>query len=373
VDPAAQRRKERREREKLREKEERERREREIRERELELADAIEEQEEKVWGIPKKAFYFGLGSVPGAINFNAQMAMMAGWGNGSGGQGDYVRASNDSLTRPPYKTRASSGSSKRPSSSRSASSGSKSALQKAKPSRAAAKKEERAAANKEAIEALRSSNSNINSAYADSDGSDSDVIDAEELAALNAIINTRRSMAAAQALASGEVKLPAPKRPVRPGLAALRGVSMETVATTPSSTSDVTSLTAGDDAEALESKSRPTFRRNESTESQLEGTASCKIRFAPLPRPSPIDDDMEDVTPGGDYLVEGQTDESGLPLSETQATRSLNSRDGSDSDEDSGKEDGDDLDSGDESESDCEDVDEAEKWRRRMKKYKGRW
>ncbi|PWN24054.1 hypothetical protein BCV69DRAFT_275404 [Microstroma glucosiphilum] len=373
VDAAAQRKKERREREKLREKEERERREREIRERELELADAIEEQEEKVWGIPKKAFYFGLGSVPGAINFNAQMAMMAGWGNGSGGQGDYIRTPNDSLTRPPYKSRTSSGSTKRPSSSRSASSSTKAGSQKAKPSRTAAKKEEKAAANKEAIEALRSSNSSYNSAYTESDGSESDGIDAEELAALNAIINTRRSMAAAQALASGEVKLPAPKRPVRPCLATLRAVSMDTVATTPSSTSDVTSPDVADDADVPESKSRPPFRRNESTESQLEGAGSCKIRFAPLPRPSPIDDDVENLPPGGESLIEGQIDEKGLPLSEAQAMKALSSKDGSDSDADPGGEDGDDLDSGDESESDYEDVDEAEKWRRRMKKYKSRW
>ncbi|KAK0520933.1 hypothetical protein OC842_006946 [Tilletia horrida] len=147
------------EREKQLERDAREReREKELeREREKERAER-NKLEERIWGIPKKALLLGLPEV----NFNAQMAMLGGWGNGSGG----------------------------PTASSTPSTPSKAFLKEREREKVRQREREKQREAEEAQERL----------------------DPEELAALNAIINTRRSMAAAQALASGQVVPPRPRR-----------------------------------------------------------------------------------------------------------------------------------------------------------------
>ncbi|KAE8210960.1 hypothetical protein CF327_g5231 [Tilletia walkeri] len=148
-----------REREKQLEREAREReREKELeREREKERAER-NKLEARIWGIPRKALLLGLPEV----NFNAQMAMLGGWGNGSGGP---TNSSTPST-----------------------------------PSKGFLKEREREKIRQREREKQRSAEA------------EDERLDPEELAALNAIINTRRSMAAAQALASGAVVPPRPRR-----------------------------------------------------------------------------------------------------------------------------------------------------------------
>lgn len=251
--------------------------ERAEREREIEREVREKEQAEKVWGIPRKAFYLGLGE----INFNAQMAMLGGWGNGSGGMGVDV-ANRTPLTskatrrkstpvafggslskKPTQKTKSG-----RPSSSHGS-------IRKGQESIAAAPK----APPKEPEES-------------DSDES----MDLEELAALNAIINTRRSMEAAQALASGMYAarpIAAIKRSVSSNEALRKSMeveaesrpmeeskeSMESVPTSMSVTASAANESESDHA-VLEKPKNP--RHN--SDSLASYSASSRIRFAPLPQ-----------------------------------------------------------------------------------------
>lgn len=277
-----QRRREKREREKQKEKEDRERKEREA--REMELAHQLEQREERVWGIPKKAFYMGLGSVPGSINFNAQMAILGGWGNGSGGLGDMSntppRLTRDQGDR---KRQRKSHTASRPNSSRQSSSETFASHRRSKSTELHRPQPQRSSRQ--------------------SSEEEQEKLDPEELAALNAIINTRRSMAAAKALASGEVKLPAPKRPVRPDHGG-RGESQESVPSrtesdtktdgdTPITEQDEEDATATDLGEASASRPHLATKRSESSsrqdQSSIGESPTCpsgKVRFAPLPRPT---------------------------------------------------------------------------------------
>ncbi|CAD6931032.1 unnamed protein product [Tilletia controversa] len=138
--------------------------EREAREREREKEQEKERAERnkleaRIWGIPRRALLLGLPEV----NFNAQMAMLGGWGNGSGGPTNLGTPST--------------------------------------PSKAFLKERERERIRQREREKQRSQ-----------EAEEEERLDPEELAALNAIINTRRSMAAAQALASGSIGPPRPRR-----------------------------------------------------------------------------------------------------------------------------------------------------------------
>ncbi|CAO1628800.1 unnamed protein product [Sympodiomycopsis kandeliae] len=237
-----QRRKEKR----ARQREERERKEKEA--KELELAMELEKKEEKVWGIPKKAFYMGLGSVPGAINFNAQMAMLGGWGNGSGGPTDITTTTPSREVR--SNKRPKSSTSQSPSNHHRGSNNDSNTLSRAS-SGDTIRSNTAATPTQNSLHRRKSADTHRYSSE------EEEKLDPEELAALNAIINTRRSMAAAKALASGQVKLPAPKRPVRPELSKSRDPSQESV-TGSASTSASSSAKQDNGADAASSPAAST-------------------------------------------------------------------------------------------------------------------
>lgn len=354
------RQKEKRERDKAREREERERKEREAREAELEME--IQFKEEKVWGIPKKAFYLGLGSVPGALNFNAHMAMMAGWGNGSGGPSDFTPPPPQRTSFPASKVSAR---------------GKTVALSKKEKSSKSKPRDEEATAT-----SVNGANTVSKRLRTEEEDIEEERLDPEELAALNAIINTRRSMAAAQALASGQVKLPAPKRPVRSHCGSVRQGSQDSV---PTRASDLS--TAGESEQVCDriERSAPSLASKNSsgsvTGAGVADEAGAKIRFAPLPKHSPIGEDPHKVSLPQDVLDhEGDTNfgHSGETADDTSwrsldfSGRRSRSRDSFEVDSFAGADsDGD---------SDCSDTDvdgtdeeDHERWKRQMSRAKGKW
>ncbi|MCO5583331.1 hypothetical protein L7F22_037241 [Adiantum nelumboides] len=250
--------------------------ERAEREREIEREVREKEQAEKVWGIPRKAFYLGLGE----INFNAQMAMLGGWGNGSGGMGV------DVANRTPLTSKAT-----RRKSTPVAFGGSlsKKPTQKLKSGRPGSshgsvkKGQEAPAAPKPPPKEPEES---------DSDES----MDLEELAALNAIINTRRSMEAAQALASGMYAarpIAAIKRSVSSNEALRKSTEDEAISrpaeerqesmeSVPTLTSTAGSAVNGSESDNA-TPTKPTHPRRHSDNLTASSTYS-RIRFAPLPQ-----------------------------------------------------------------------------------------
>lgn len=351
-----QRRKEQRERRRAKAREERERREKEaLKEKESEVAQRLQQKEEKIWGIPKKAFYMGLGSGPGAINFNAQMAMMAGWGNGTGGSGDFIRAPSQAAKK--QKTNAAGRKVSSSSSSSKSRTGSKAA------GIADTGDFSRSSESLATAGAHTPRSSVAPAAAANEEESEEEPLDPEELAALNAIINTRRSMAAAQALASGEVKLPAPKRSLRPGdLRNARLESQESMDSKPNSDAtaatqidETAHQTTGDGSSAAEggAQQRPTLDRKASSLSVLphadDANCGATIRFAPLPRRSPM---TEEASLFGD----GAVDAEGRPL------------EGDDLDFY-----GDSDDDDNETDSDYDGEDDGDRMRHRWSNYKGKW
>ncbi|PWN30769.1 hypothetical protein BDZ90DRAFT_225453 [Jaminaea rosea] len=339
-----QRQKERKERERAREREEKDRRERES--REAELAHQLQDKEGKLWGIPKKAFYLGLGSVPGSLNFNAQMAMMAGWGSGSGGPSDFLNA--------PQRRPSMRNSKKRRKSS-----------------------ESNVQARTQSPEQKKHGEHNRSETVEEEE----EKLDAEELAALNAIINTRRSMAAAQALASGQVKLPAPKRRARPPLEGRHSSRNSTT----KSPEDTPPNADGDPAGAPSLVSKDSSTSVQQSEgsgvaesSRVGGEGSDggpKIRFAPLPKPSPVDEDPFEATMRGEALSD-QDDDATLHrrgsgsdfFGKRKSRESLDSESMAlDSDDGGGMQE-----YSDEEDEDMNDED-MERWRSRMRQAKGKW
>ncbi|KDN52030.1 hypothetical protein K437DRAFT_46404 [Tilletiaria anomala UBC 951] len=155
-----------------REKEKQREKEREMREKELAKERERLAEKEKVWGIPKKALMLGMGD----INFNAQMAILGGWGNGSGTQ-TVLPVVDKKREREKQRERQRMEEQERE------------MMRQSKEDASKPGKEQKAEEEEEAEDEL------------------DEPLDPEELAAINAIINTRRSMEAAQALASGQVKM----------------------------------------------------------------------------------------------------------------------------------------------------------------------
>ncbi len=199
-----------------REKERERARERE-KERERERERAKNKDDEKIWGIPKKALLLGLGD----LNFNAQMAMMAGWGHGSGGASilpsTAVPSSNDrKRIRPSTAGDAPRSAPSSITSRRSANDDSdddadthRSQKQSRRPLTSSGSGSGNGSSSAILVtDGAHSSSSKKASSNGDASAGTSPTeerMDPEELAALNAIINTRRSMAAAQALVSGQI------------------------------------------------------------------------------------------------------------------------------------------------------------------------
>ncbi|GAC93891.1 hypothetical protein PHSY_001459 [Pseudozyma hubeiensis SY62] len=289
---------------KEREKEKERLRERE-KEKERERERARSKDEEKIWGIPKKALLLGLGD----LNFNAQMAMMAGWGHGSGG------ASILPSTAIPTNDRKRLRSAEVPRSSTS--------------SRRSARdsdSDDDAPKSSSARASRRSSDGAQDKATTQADGHAGsspieERMDPEELAALNAIINTRRSMAAAQALVSGSISItPRPLRPstsfgnstqdlARPPLDDRRFASQDSVPSV--SSVGQSSVSAGSSAlptstseKATQLASLHAATSSTSTTSTVDAaeSKSPRIRFAPLPTPTAALPTMQSLN--GSALVE---------------------------------------------------------------------
>ncbi|CCF51336.1 uncharacterized protein UHO2_04154 [Ustilago hordei] len=280
---------------KEREKERERARERD-KEREREREKAKSKDDEKIWGIPKKALLLGLGD----LNFNAQMAMMAGWGHGSGGASilpsTAVTANDRTRIRPSSssdlpKSGASSLSSKRSAHDSDSDSDSKPEHD--------GRRYERGSSTPNASSQSLAVSTNKSSQAERSTGNSPvhEPMDPEELAALNAIINTRRSMAAAQALVSGSIALTPPHLRAssfgssaqdlsRPPLEEKRFESQDSV---PSMSS------VGHSSASIGSSNLPL---SPSAEKGLQPPASItsststaeikspRIRFAPLPTPT---------------------------------------------------------------------------------------
>ncbi|KAK0545420.1 hypothetical protein OC846_005680 [Tilletia horrida] len=228
-----------RERERQLEREAREREhEKELeRERERERAKT----EERIWGIPKKALLLGLPDV----NFNSHMAMLGGWGNGSIG----------------------------PTVATTPTAPSKAYLREKLRQREFEKRREA----EEAEEPL----------------------DPEELAQLNAIINTRRSMALAQALANGQVGPPLIRIPsvtAAPSIMSASAVSSLDPAglpldRRPSTTSQSETEGGAGPSRTSDSSSRPTLKHTDSSTSTLSVVSSTTVdstATATSPGPSPV-------------------------------------------------------------------------------------
>ncbi|UZJ54815.1 hypothetical protein CBS101457_004135 [Exobasidium rhododendri] len=240
-------------------------RERMAREKEIERELKEKEQAEKVWGIPKKAFYMGLGE----INFNAQMAILGGWGNGSGPATDFRPNMIVPLNRRPS-NRSSKGGRRK--------TGRINSISKEEREQQREREKQQAIEREQAVRKQREKEEGENS-----DSS----MDLEELASLNAIINTRRSMEAAQALANGQHKMPTLRKSLshvslrasstaRPSLSIQREASIETTPSYAPSSSDRPSHRAKlDDYEE-----KPPISRASSSECFPQ---QSRIRFAPLP------------------------------------------------------------------------------------------
>lgn len=245
------------------------------REKEIEREWREKEQAEKVWGIPKKAFYMGLGE----INFNAQMAMLGGWGNGSGGLYDFRPTQPTSLRR----VRSSSGQK-----SKFNTDGKSSSILKSRRKSASElhpkKKALHDTTNQTGSSTPRNTPRHVIPREPNDDDSESDEsIDLEELAALNAIINTRRSMEAAQMLAKGTQRPLLNKRsissaadfPQRSPTSSPEQTMVEprdsTASETPSQSNSIVTPS---------SPSKPSVIRSASDRASY---STPKIRFAPLP------------------------------------------------------------------------------------------
>ena len=233
-----------REKEKQREKEVREREAIKEKEKEKEVAMQTmlrETSEGKVWGIiPKKALMMGMGD----INFNAQMAILGGWGNGSGTQTLLEGKGVDAKKREGEKKRE----------RRKMDEMEKEAIEKQQQQQAQAAAA--AAADQDAAKA-----GGDKAQEEEGEKEDDEPLDPEELAAINAIINTRRSMEAAQALASGQVKMLYRQSP------SSAAAGMSASAPTASAGTPTSSHHAAEDDEAAEadsSRRSGTTRRSES-------------------------------------------------------------------------------------------------------------
>ncbi|CBQ73817.1 conserved hypothetical protein [Sporisorium reilianum SRZ2] len=294
---------------KEREKERERARERE-KERERERERAKSKDDEKIWGIPKKALLLGLGD----LNFNAQMAMMAGWGHGSGGASilpsTAIPTTNDRKRLRPSASaelpRSSSSSSRR--SARHSDSDSEDdddddndTGKRSSSSRHAS----RSASDGAAHDSSSKSQGGVSTSPTD------EPMDPEELAALNAIINTRRSMAAAQALVSGSLSLgPRALRAStsfgssahdlsRPPLEEKRFESQDSVPSMSSIGHSSLSIGSSSNAPPTSTSEKalqlPITNANASSSSANSATTttldaaeskSARIRFAPLPTPT---------------------------------------------------------------------------------------
>ncbi|TKY84492.1 hypothetical protein EX895_006393 [Sporisorium graminicola] len=287
---------------KEREKERERARERE-KERERERERAKSKDEEKIWGIPKKALLLGLGD----LNFNAQMAMMAGWGHGSGGASilpsTAIPTSNDRKRLRP----SSSAELPRPSSS--------SSRRSARHSDSEDDDDDddddapkRGSCSRHASRSARDGGAHNSSAKNDGGLSSSpteEPLDPEELAALNAIINTRRSMAAAQALVSGSLSLgPRALRTStsfgssaqdlsRPPLEEKRFESQDSVPSMSSIGNSSLSIASSSQPPTTTSEkalqlpaTHPSSSSTTTTVLDASESKSARIRFAPLPTPT---------------------------------------------------------------------------------------
>ncbi|SPO32470.1 uncharacterized protein UTRI_04214 [Ustilago trichophora] len=287
---------------KEREKERERARERE-KEREREREKAKSKDDEKIWGIPKKALLLGLGD----LNFNAQMAMMAGWGHGSGGASilpSTAVASNDrKRIRPSSSSELPRSAASSVSSRRSAhdSDSDKEGTSKQQHDRASSSSLRGSRSNATNVTSLSAHSSSGKKASSQPDGSASssptdEPMDPEELAALNAIINTRRSMAAAQALVSGSISIkPSTLRGSsfggsahdlsRPPLDEKRFESQDSVPSMSSVGQSTTSLGSSNNLPTSPSDKAlqppPLLVSSETAEIK-----SPRIRFAPLPTPT---------------------------------------------------------------------------------------
>lgn len=242
------------------------------REREREKAREKErEAEDKLWGIPKKAFYLGLPD----LNFNSQASMLAGWGNGSGTT-DF---------RPTPRPQSAHGAHGRTHSVTSGGiGGGGESSRRDSTQRDRDRERERAEREREA-ERQRKKEEEERAKDAEMD----EPMDPEELAALNAIINTRRSAASAMALASGAVKFGEPSN-------ARRGSQASAADTRPGLGGN------GRTASRESVPSRPSMSaRRSSNDSSVLGSpdkGSARIRFAPLPQPfGPLPAHLAQVTP----------------------------------------------------------------------------
>ncbi|KAJ9479909.1 hypothetical protein PHBOTO_003683 [Pseudozyma hubeiensis] len=289
---------------KEREKEKERLRERE-KEKERERERARSKDEEKIWGIPKKALLLGLGD----LNFNAQMAMMAGWGHGSGG------ASILPSTAIPTNDRKRLRSAEVP---RSSTSSRRSARDS--DSDDDAPKSSSARASRRGSDGAQDKTTTQADGHAGSSPLE-ERMDPEELAALNAIINTRRSMAAAQALVSGSISItPRPLRPStsfgnstqdlsRPPLDDKRFASQDSVPSVSSvGQSSVSAGSSGlptstsEQATQLASLHAATSSTSTSSTVDAADVKSPRIRFAPLPTPAAALPTMQSLN--GSALVE---------------------------------------------------------------------
>ncbi|CDR87218.1 uncharacterized protein SPSC_00344 [Sporisorium scitamineum] len=286
---------------KEREKERERARERE-KERERERERAKSKDEEKIWGIPKKALLLGLGD----LNFNAQMAMMAGWGHGSGGASilpsTAIPTSNDRKRL-------------RPSSSAELPRSSSSSRRSAKHSdsedddndgdNTGKRSSSSRHASRSASEGGAHDSSNRNDGGVSSSPTE-EPMDPEELAALNAIINTRRSMAAAQALVSGSLSMgPRALRAStnfgssaqdlsRPPLEGKRFESQDSVPSMSSvghsslsiGSSSQPPTTTSEQALQLPAANASSSATTTTTTLDAAEIKSARIRFAPLPTPT---------------------------------------------------------------------------------------
>ncbi|SNX85898.1 uncharacterized protein MEPE_04607 [Melanopsichium pennsylvanicum] len=288
---------------------ERERAREQEKERERERAKAKSKDDEKIWGIPKKALLLGLGD----LNFNAQMAMMAGWGHGSGGVS--ILPSTVVPTNERKRIRPSSSAELQRSTASSISS--RRSVKDSDNEDEGTNKERQ----RDSSSSLRCSRSNASIASSDgghtasnkksasqADGSSvspsptDEPMDPEELAALNAIINTRRSMAAAQALVSGTISITAPRilrgssygsssqDLTRPQLEEKRFESQDSVPSMSSVAHSAASLSSSNlPISPYEKTLQPSALVASNTGSTILEAADVKsprIRFAPLPTPT---------------------------------------------------------------------------------------
>lgn len=244
-------------------------RERIEREKEIERELKEREQAEKVWGIPKKAFYMGLGD----INFNTQMAILGGWGNGSGPATDF-RPTVPS--NPPRRPSSSGG---RPSSSGGRPSSS-AGREKSKRD-----KDRQQGLEREQADRKRREKETEKEKEKEGGGESDDSMDLEELASLNAIINTRRSMEAAQALTSGQHKMTVARKSV--SHASLEDSLPARPSLNPPIDSNESERVATPSSEGNYANGSPASFGHKTAHSQTSSEIfkqQSHIRFAPLPQ-----------------------------------------------------------------------------------------